>query len=265
MLASRKNNWQEIFYIQLAKGFGLHINQDIFEQLALNTPLHILVKHKNNSLQIEAMLFGQAGFLFDYFDEVYPILLQKEYAYLKKLYQLSSLDKTQWKFLRLRPANFPTLRIAQFAELIASSNHLFSKILEASSLIEIEKLFQISVSDYWLTHYNFQEKSIVRQKKMGASFIQTLIVNVVIPVLFIYGKLQAKNEYCEKAIGFLEKVAPEKNAIIQAWEKMGIVAASSSETQALLQLKHKYCDAKRCLECGIGYSIMNQHTVGEDS
>ena len=256
MLHKFNNDWHHVFYIQLARGFGLHINQDAFEQLALQTPLNLLAKHKHNCLQIEALLFGQAGFLFDYFDEDYPILLQKEYAYLSKLYNLQAIDKYHWKFLRLRPANFPTLRIAQFASLVVDSNQLLSQIFEVNTLKEIHKKFNIRVSNYWLNHYNFQEKSIFRNKSLGASFVSTLIINVIIPTLFIYGKLQGRDEYCNKAIRFLEEINPESNSIIQAWSDLGIPIQSAADTQALLQLKNKYCDSKRCLECSIGYSIL---------
>jgi hypothetical protein len=258
LLSKYQNNWQEVFYIQLARGFGLHINQDAFERLANQTPLSILAKHKNNLLQIESLLFGQAGFLFEYFDEAYPMLLQKEYEYLQKLHSLQPMEKHHWKFLRLRPANFPTLRIAQFARLIVDSNHLFSKVLEAKTLKEIEGLFLVGLSDYWLHHYNFQEKSIQRNKSLGKSFIQTLIINVIIPVLFIYGKLQGKAVHCDKAIQFLEELSPEKNSLITSWNALGIKAESAADTQGLIQLKKKYCDAKRCLECGIGYAVMRK-------
>ncbi len=256
LLKKYNNNWQEVFYVQLARGFGLHINQDAFEQLALQTPLQLLAKHKNNILQIEALLFGQAGFLFDYFDEPYPLVLQNEYEYLKKLHHLSAIEKHHWKFLRLRPANFPTLRIAQFAQLIVDSTHLFSKVIEANSLKEIETLFNVIVSDYWLTHYNFQEKSLIRNKSLGTSFVQTIIINAIIPVLFIYGKLQGQEKYCEKAIEFLQQLPAEKNSIITEWNQIGIKTQSAADTQALLQLKKNYCDTKRCLECGIGFAIM---------
>ncbi len=258
LLTKYKNNWQEVFYVQLARGFGLHINQDAFEKLAMQTPLTLLGKHKNNPLQVEALLFGQAGFLFDYFDETYPMLLQKEYEYLQKLHSLYPMDKHHWKFLRLRPANFPTLRIAQFAQLIVDSNHLFSNIVEAKTIKEIEAMFKVSVSDYWLAHYNFEEKTTERNKSLGSSFVHTLIINVIIPVLFIYGKLQGKELYCDTAIHFLETLSPEKNSLISAWNHLGIEATSAADTQGLIQLKNKYCDAKRCLECGIGYAVLRK-------
>ena len=258
LLKRYKNNWQEVFYVQLARGFGLHINQDAFEQLALQTPLQLLGKHKNNQFQVEALLFGQAGFLFDYFDETYPMLLQSEYEYLKKLHTLHPMEKHQWKFLRLRPANFPTLRIAQFARLIVDSNHLFSKVLSAETIKEIEQLFKINVSDYWLVHYNFLEKSIERNKSLGKTFVHTLIINVIVPMLFIYGKLQGKEAYCEKSIRLLEELPAEKNSIISTWKEIGIKTDNAADTQGLLQLKKKYCDAKNCLECSIGYAVLRK-------
>jgi hypothetical protein len=258
LLQRFKNNWQEVFYIELARGFGIHINQDIFERMALQTPLQLFAKHKQQLVQIEALLFGQAGFLDDYFDESYPMALQQEYAYLKKLYSLHPVEKHLWKFLRLRPVAFPTIRLAQFAQLLHESTHLFSKVIEADSLKEIEKLFQMTVSDYWLTHYTFQEKSNERTKHLGKTFIHTLIINVIIPTVFIYGKLQAKEAYCHKAIDWLKEMKIENNSIITQWISLGIEPSSAADSQALLQLKKKYCDKKRCLECGIGYAILKQ-------
>ncbi len=256
LLLRYKNNWQEVFYVLLAKGFGLHINQDAFERLALQTPLNLFAKHKQQPIQIEALLFGQAGFLDDYFDEIYPQLLQKEYAYLKKLYSLHAIEKHQWKFLRLRPANFPTLRIAEFAQLLHESTHLFSKIVEASSLKEIEQLLKVTVSNYWLTHFTFQEKSNEQNKSMGKTFIQLLIINVIIPTIFIYGKLQGKTAYSDKAIEWIRQIPAEKNSLITQWIVLGIKPSSAADTQALLQLKKYYCDKKRCLECSIGFALM---------
>jgi hypothetical protein len=251
-----QNNWHEVFYIQLARGFGVHINQDAFEQLALITPISILAKHRNNLFQIEALLFGQAGFLFDYFDESYPVLLQKEYEYLSKLYHLKPMQKHHWKFLRLRPANFPTLRIAQFAQIIVDAHQLFSKLIEAENIQQLTSLFNITVSDYWLNHYNFNEKSIFKNKPIGSSFMQTLIINTIVPILFLYGKWQGKEEYFNKAIRWLEALPAEKNSIVDEWKRLGIRPQSAADSQALLQLRNKYCDARRCLECSIGYALL---------
>jgi hypothetical protein len=254
----KNNNWQEVFYIQMARAFGIHINQDAFERLALQTPLHLFEKYKNQQPIIEALLFGQAGFLSDYFDEAYPDLLHSEYQYLKKLYDLEPISVHLWKFLRLRPANFPTIRLAQFAQLIFQSTHLFSKMVNAQSLNDLENLFDIDVSGYWLNHYTFRDESAHRKKHLGKSFIHTLISNAVVPSLFIYGKLQGKSNLCEKAIYFLQQLPAESNQIIRKWEsKMG-VANNAADTQALLQLHKKYCIPKKCLSCAIGYHILKQ-------
>lgn len=259
LLQRFQNNWQEVFYIELARGFGLHINQDAFERMALQTPLKLFAKHKHQLLQIEALLFGQAGFLGEYFDESYPLTLQQEYAHLKKLYGLHALEKHQWKFLRLRPANFPTLRLAQFAHLLHDSSYLFSKITEAKTIKELEAFFQVDVSLYWLTHYTFKEETEPNKKSLGKTFIRLLLINVVIPTVFIYGKLQGKSEYCDKAIEWLKTLPAEKNSILEQWNKVGLTCQHAADSQALLQLKKYYCDKKKCLECTIGYSIMKPH------
>lgn len=256
LLERFQHNWQEVFYIELARGFGLHINQDTFERLALQTPLKLFAKHKHQLLQIEALLFGQAGFLNEYFDESYPMAMQQEYIHLKKLYGLHALEKHQWKFLRLRPANFPTLRLAQFAHVLHDSTHLFSKVTEANTIKELEALFQVDVSLYWLTHYTFKEETEPKKKSLGKTFIRLLLINVVIPTVFIYGKLQGKYQYCDKAIEWLKALPAEKNSILEQWAKAGITCQHAADSQALLQLKKHYCDKKRCLDCAIGYSIL---------
>jgi hypothetical protein len=256
LLDQNNNNWHEVFYIVLARSFGLHINQDAFEQLAKSIPLSMFAKHKNNIVQLEALLFGQAGFLFEYFDELYPIQLQKEYQYLQKLHSLKPIEKHHWKFLRLRPANFPTIRIAQFAQLLFQSTHLFSKITEAKTIKEIQQFFKIEVSDFWQSHYTFLETSTEKTKSMGNSFIHLIIINAIIPTLFIYGKMQGKEECCTKAIDFLKELKAEKNSIIEQWNVLKIKSENAADSQSLLQLKKYYCDKKRCLECSIGFAIM---------
>lgn len=258
LLAQHNHNWHEVFYIVLARSFGLQINQDAFEQLAKSIPISLFAKHKNNIFQLEALLYGQAGFLFDYFDELYPIQLQKEYQYLQKLYNLQSIEKYHWKFLRLRPANFPTIRIAQFAQLLFQSTHLFSKITEAKSIKEMQQLFQVEVSDFWQSHYTFLESSLEKTKTIGNSFIQLIIINAVLPAIFVYGKLQGKEAYCIKAIEFLKQLKTEKNTIIDQWNLLGVKSENAADSQALLQLKKYYCDKKRCLECSIGFAIMKK-------
>lgn len=250
------HNWQEVFYILLAGAYGLHINQDPFERLALQTPLPILAKHKNQLLQLEALLLGQAGLLQDYYDDPYAIQLQNEYAYLKKLYSLQGLERSQWNFLRLRPANFPTLRIAQFAQLLHQSSHLFSKILECNSIYEVRKLFEVNASDYWKEHYTLTERANNKHIKPGKLFIDTIIINVVVPTLYIYGLLNAKEIYKQKALEWLRLLPAEKNAVINEWKKLGIGIHNAEDTQALLELKKQMCNKKKCLDCAIGYNLL---------
>lgn len=251
-LASTNNHWEEAFYRALAASFGLKVNQEPFEALARSLPLVILAKHKNDLLQLEALLFGQAGLLEEPFKESYPALLAKEYRFLRHKYGLTPLAGSQWKFLRLRPANFPTVRIAQFAALIYQSSHLFAQITEAETVREVEHLFALQVNGYWSMHYRFDTLSHKRNKSLGRDFIHLLIINTIIPALFHYGRSRQSPRYETKALRWLEELAPEQNIVITGWETMGLKPRHAYETQALLHLKKHYCDKKRCLECTIG-------------
>ncbi len=256
-LNQNNNNWEETFYQQLAKNFGIKINQQPFEQLTKSLPLKYLSKHKNNLFQIEAFLFGQAGFLEtnvdgdDYYSE-----LKKEYLFLKNKFKLKPIEKHLWKFLRLRPYNFPTIRIAQFATLIYKSSGLFSKIIECDDLIEIKKYFSVSTSEYWDTHYVFNKTSKKKTKKTGDVFINSLIINTIIPFLFVYSKSKDNDIYKVRALKFLEKLSPEKNSIINNWKVLGMPVPNAFYSQALIQLKNEYCDKKKCLYCQIGNRII---------
>ena len=255
-LHENKGDWELSFYHFLAKSFGMKVNAIPFEQLAKQMPLNILTKHKGNLFQIEALLFGQAGLLTTVFNDSYPRKLQKEYNFLQKKYHLVPLNKSSWKFMRMRPANFPTIRIAQFAQLIWQSTSLFSKIIVAENIREIENVFQIKLSNYWLDHYRFDKASIRRKKTLGKSSIQHLIINTIIPFLFYYGQQKDKAVYKEKALQFLEVLAPEKNKPLKKWENLGFKAMSAYQSQALLQLKKNYCNQQKCMQCAIGNSIL---------
>lgn len=257
-LEGNQQHWEETFYQFLARNFGLKINAEPFEALARSLPLNILSKHKNNLLQIEALLFGQAGLLDVVFEDEYPQKLKKEYAFLQHKYNLSPLQGSQWKFLRLRPANFPTIRIAQFATLIHQSAHLFSKILAAQNLTELENMFELSLSNYWQTHYVFDKASTKRSKTLGQTAIHLLVINTIAPFLFVYGKLKAEPDLCDRAIRLLESVPPESNSIIDHWKSLGLAPAAAAQTQALLQLKNQYCDQKQCLRCALGNVVLKE-------
>ncbi|MDX1939647.1 MAG: DUF2851 family protein [Saprospiraceae bacterium] len=255
-LKYNNNNWEETFYQILARNFGMKVNAEPFELLAKSTPLLTLLKHKNSLTQLEALLFGQAGLLEAGFEDAYPKQLKEEYNFLQKKYNLTPILGESWKFMRLRPASFPTIRIAQFATLIFQSNHLFSKMLVATDVMELENMFELKLSNYWLTHYIFDKESKKAQKKLGKSAIHLLIINTIVPFLFLYGKLRSEDHYQDKALQLLEQLPPENNHIIENWHKLGMTAISASQTQALLQLKNQYCDSKRCLDCAIGNAIL---------
>lgn len=256
VLAATENHWEEAFYRLLARNFGLKVNAEPFEALARSLPLLILAKHKNDPKQVEALLFGQAGLLEGPFRDEWPAALAQEYRFLSHKYQLVPLAAAQWKFLRLRPANFPTVRLAQFAALVHQSAHLFSKILEAPNLRALENLFDVQTGTYWHTHFQFDIPSVKRPKHPGRDFVHLLIINTIAPFLFHYGKTRDQDTFQQRALALLESLPPESNAIIDAWAELGVPARHAYQTQALIHLKTRYCDEKRCLECAVGNAIL---------
>lgn len=257
LLQLNKNNWEETFYQSIAKSFGFKINALPFELMAKALPLNLLVKHKPSLFQLEALLFGQAGLLETTFTETYPQYLQNEYNFLRIKYSLQSIDAHLWKFMRLRPLNFPTIRIAQFATLIFNSLHLFSKIVEAENIDALKKLFITDVSEYWETHYTFDVATKLKSKKLGELAIHGLIINTVVPFLFVYGKLQGEEKYCDRALSFLEKLDAEENSIIENWNHLGVKAEHALHSQSLIELKNNYCANKCCLTCAVGKAILS--------
>lgn len=259
ILQQTNNSWENAFYIQLARNFGFKLNSDPFEMLAKSLPLSYLAKHKDNLFQIEALLFGQAGFLNDESGDEYYESLKKEYLYLKKKFQLNPIERHLWKFLRSRPGNFPTIRIAQFAKLIYSSTSLFSKLIEVNTIEDCYNLLIVKPSDYWSNHYTFNKESIQKLKVIGKSAIDILLINTIIPCLFIYGKTKGIVDLQDKAIHFLESIKPEKNSIVSKWNDLGIKSDNAFFTQALIQLKNNYCDSKKCLNCRVGNYIIQKN------
>lgn len=255
-LERNHQHWEATFYQVLARNFGLKVNAEPFEALARSLPLQLLSKHKTSLFQLEALLFGQAGLLEGIFEDDYPRRLQKEYAFLQHKYGLHPIAGSSWKFLRMRPANFPSLRIAQFATLIHQSAHLFSKILAAQNVEEIENMFEVRLSNYWQTHYVFDKASAKRAKTLGQTAIHLLVINTIAPFLFVYGKLKAEPGLCDRALRLLESVPPESNSIVENWQRLGMEPVSAGQTQALLQLKNEYCDKRQCLRCAVGGEVM---------
>ena len=254
-LASNNNHWEETFWWLLAKNFGIKVNSDAFEKIAKSLPLNILARHKNNIHQLEALLFGQAGLLENEFKESYPIMLQKEYAFYKAKYALEPIEG-QLFFLRMRPANFPSIRLAQLAMLINKSVSLFSTIKTATTLQEIKILLNVTANDYWHYHYVFDELTGFKEKNTGAQIINNILINTVIPIVFAYGFYNKEEVYTEKALLWMEEVSAEKNNITEAFAALKVENKNAFDSQSLIQLKNEYCNRKRCLECSVGNSLL---------
>ena len=256
LLESTQNNWSETFYILLARNFGFSTNAEPFEALALQTPLNILSKFKSNLFQLESLLFGQSGLLQLNDTNVYAQKLFTEYQFLQHKHKLKPLAASYWKFMRIRPNNFPTVRIAQFAALVNQSQHLFSRIIECVNIKEVKELFKCKVSTYWTAHYNFGKAVDKNAANLGKSSIENILINTVVPFIFIYGKLRGKEDRCDFALKLLESIAPEKNSIIKEWQELGIKALNARETQSLIQLRKQYCDVQKCIYCNIGHQVI---------
>lgn len=256
-LELNKGDWEETFYQFLAANFGFKVNALPFELMAKSLPQLILAKNKNNPMQIEALIFGQAGFLAGEFKDDYPLKLQKEYDYLRKKYNLKPIENHLWKFMRLRPQNFPTIRLAQFAALIVQSNHLLSKILEIKEVKALRGLFtEIKVNEYWEDHYRFDTESKPSSKNMGDGSVDILLLNTVALFLFSYGKQHQQQYYISRSLKLLENLPAEKNNIITDFVNLGVKIDTAFESQALLELKNNYCNYKKCLQCGVGNKIL---------
>ena len=251
------NDWEEVFYRQLARSYGFHVNSQPFEALAKSISYQIVKKHAVNSVQLEALFYGQAGFLLDdYSNDEYYNKLRKEYAFLKEKYGLKPIDTHLWKFMRLRPGNFPTIRIAQFVGLLRQNTSIFSAVIEAKDLKSFLNLLSVDVSEYWETHYTFGNLSTFKAKPLGEKSAKVIIINTIVPILFIYGKKLGLSQYQDRAIEILEEIKTEDNVIIKEWKHLDIIPKNAFDSQALLHLKTEYCDKKRCLECGIGLKII---------
>ncbi len=251
-----KGDWNQTFYTVTARYFGSPQNTDAFERLAHTIPLKILAKHKNNLFQLEALLFGTAGLIPQIPVDEYSASLQQEWLFLQKKYKITLLASHNWKFMRMRPANFPTVRIAQFAYLLHTSSSLFSKVIAAYSTAEIRKLFEASVSEYWHTHYTFGKPSSKREKHTGKNFIDIIMINAVAPLLFAYGIYTANNTYKDKAMTILELTDAENNNITQKFSHLNFPVKSALYSQGLLSLKSEYCNRHKCLYCIIGHKII---------
>ncbi len=257
------NDWEETFYRLLSRYFGFRVNTEPFEMLATALPFRIIRKHADNRFQIEALLFGTAGMLEEgLFKEAlsdrYYIDLIREYRILSAKYSLQPIHGWLWKFSRLRPANFPTVRISQLSAMLSSAGGLFSNVLEATNIIRLKETFEVTASDYWDDHYVFGKKSDDIAKNTGSQATDIFLINAVIPIIFVYGHNRDRYDISERALGFLENIRPEENKITEEWKSCGIKAESAFYSQALIQLRNEYCKKRKCLDCRIGSKLISQ-------
>lgn len=253
-----QGNWEDAFFITLARNFGFGLNGDAFETWAHRLPFRAVDKHRNDLFQIEAIFFGQAGILEDSNGDGYYLRLKKEYTYLQHKFGLIPMDASLWRFLRLRPANFPHIRIAQLACLYHRAYGLLSRIMETETLQGVRDILKGGTSEYWLTHYTFGGSSPSRPKALSNTSLDLLIINTVVTFLYAYGLHKGNRVLCARAGSFLEELKAENNYITRMWEQCGMKASNAADSQALIQLKKEYCDKKKCLYCRIGYEYLKR-------
>ncbi len=261
-------SWEDAFFMTLARNYGFGINGDAFEEWARHIPLRAVGRHRDDLFQIEAIFMGQAGLLEpsaiperyqqdaqseDYFDK-----LRREYQFLAHKFSLKPMDSNLWRFLRLRPQNFPHIRISQLANLYYERRASLSALVECKDMVSLADLLRTQVTPYWETHYTFGSESIRSAKHLSASSINLLIINTCIPMLFAYGRHAMKEELCDRAFDFLEQMRAEQNHIIRMWREVGLEVNTAGDSQALIQLKREYCDKRDCLRCRIGYEYLKQ-------
>lgn len=261
-------SWEDAYFTTLARNFGFGINGDAFEQWAQYVPLSAVGKHRDDLFQIEAIFMGQAGLLTldavpaRYHDtalqEGYFTKLKNEYTYLAHKFSLTPMNASAWRFLRLRPQNFPHVRISQLANLYYERRAGLSALLECESVEQLRQLLSTHVTPYWETHYTFGSESTKSTKNISASSINLLIINTAVPMLFAVGRHRQREELCDRAFDFLEQLGAERNHIITMWKECGLEVSTAGESQALIQLKKEYCDRKDCLRCRIGFEYLKR-------
>lgn len=256
-LKETNGHWEEVFWWLLARNFGATVNSDAFEAVARSVPVRILAKHRRQIHQLESILIGQAGLLHANFNEAYPRMLQKEYAFYRKKYNFQPVCLPV-HFLRMRPGNFPTVRLAQLAQLINQSSRLFSLVRSVTYYEQLKTLLTVTANDYWHYHYRFDEPSSFKEKVTGLQMVSNIIINTVVPVVFAYGVVMDDPVSKNNALQWLESTPPERNRITRKWELMGLLNHSAYDSQAFIELTKMYCFNKDCLNCAVGNAILKR-------
>ncbi len=249
-------SWEAVWLQMLGAVMGFRVNKEAFVMLMQRTPFKVIIKESYDVFRIEALLFGQAGLLPEHAEDQYSAALNSEYQFLKHKYELTPMPGYIWKFARMRPGNFPTLRIAQFAAIIYKHPAMVAELLKQQTTGDINSFFDIEVSDYWKTHYRFSASSKPFSGKLGKSAIDLLMINVVAPFVFFYGSYHELPDVSERALDWLSAASPENNYITRGWAQAGIVADNAMQSQALIQLREKYCLRYRCVHCYAGSKLI---------
>lgn len=249
-------NWEDAFFITLARNFGFGLNSHSFETWAFRLPLRAIDKHRDNLFQIEALFFGKAGWLQKDTDDAYYRQLQKEYAFLSRKFELQETDESLTELPPLHPGCFPPVKIAQLAYLLHSQYSLFSRVMEAATLKEIKDILRCGTSEYWKTHDRFGVTSPRKDKILSDSSLNLILINTVVTFLHAYGQHKADLRLCERAERFLTELPAENNHILRFWKTVGLAVCTAADSQALIQLRKSYCDEKRCLRCRFGYEYL---------
>lgn len=257
LVETSNQDWEAVLFYLLAKNFGLNTNGELFFKVAKSIPFHVIRKESFSLESLEALLLGQANLLSHDFQDSYAKELQKSYAYLVQKYQLQEKVIGSVEFFKHRPDNFPTIRLAQLANLYFHRKNLFSLVMNSTSISELYQIFNLGVSKYWETHYNFDKESSKKMKKLSKSFIDLLVINTIIPLRFAYARSQNK-EITQELIDLATLIPAEQNVIIEKFKIFGLQVNNVYESQALLELKKNYCDHKKCLDCTIGHFILKK-------
>jgi hypothetical protein len=255
LLQDSKNDWEAVLFKMLAKNFGLKVNGDAFFSMANAIDYSVIRKLQSNQTALEALFFGQAGLLEDDVQESYFLELKKEYRFLKQKFQLNNTEVIPIQFFRLRPQNFPTLRLSQLATLYSLHANLFSEITETNSQKELYKLFHVATSSFWETHFSFGKESKSSEKKIAKPFIDLLLINTIIPIKFAYARYQGK-DINDALLELIQHIPSEKNSIVSAFNSLKKVSNTALQSQALIQLKTEYCDKNKCVQCAIGNALI---------
>lgn len=272
-VAACGGSWEAGYFATLAHNFGFGVNGEAFELWSRSLPLHDVAHHRDDLFQIEALFLGQAGLLREdlipekyrqqALEEGYFKRLQSEYTYLAHKFHLTPMQGTEWKYLRLRPQNFPNIRIAQLANLYFSRRAGLSQLIECESVKDAEQILQTHVTPYWQSHYVFGNESTPNEKRLSKASLALLIINTVVPIFFAYGRHKADETLCQRAFDFLDELKAEANHVVKMWQEVGLEVKTAGDSQALIQLKKEYCDRKECLRCRIGYEYLKGSPMTE--